>query len=81
MSALARYFQLKGSRVYGYDLTPSPLTETLEKEGIPVHYADCPEYVASLGLDMKTTLVVYTPAVPLQLGELQYFIQGGVPRG
>lgn len=77
MSALARYFQLKGSRVYGYDLTPSPLTETLEREGIPVHYADCPEYVASLGLDMKTTLVVYTPAVPLQLGELQYFIQGG----
>ena len=40
MSALARYFAAQGFRVMGYDRTPSPLTESLEEEGITVQYDD-----------------------------------------
>lgn len=62
MSALARYFAAKGFRVLGYDRTPSPLTSQLEAEGIKVQYDDSLELVQSL--DITTTVVVRTPAVP-----------------
>jgi UDP-N-acetylmuramate--alanine ligase len=62
MSALARYFDAKGFRVLGYDRTPSPLTQAIEAEGIEVRYDDSLESVK--GLDVATTVVVRTPAVP-----------------
>lgn len=62
MSALARYFAAKGARVLGYDRTPSPLTKELEAEGICVQYDDGLEVVKAL--DLSTTVVVRTPAVP-----------------
>ena len=62
MSALARYFAAKGFRVLGYDRTPSPLTQAIESEGIEVRYDDSLESVK--GLDVTTTVVVRTPAVP-----------------
>lgn len=62
MSALARYFAAKGYRVLGYDRTTSPLTESLEAEGIEVQYDDALDRVAAL--DLQTTVVVRTPAVP-----------------
>lgn len=62
MSALARYFVAKGFRVMGYDRTPSPLTQSLEAEGIVVQYDDCLDKVQEL--DVATTVVVRTPAVP-----------------
>ena len=62
MSALARYFVAKGFRVMGYDRTLSPLTQSLEAEGIVVQYDDCLDNVQEL--DVATTVVVRTPAVP-----------------
>lgn len=62
MSALARYFAAKGFRVLGYDRTLSPLTQAIEAEGIEVRYDDSLESVK--GLDVSTTVVVRTPAVP-----------------
>ena len=51
MSALARYFKARGvEKVLGYDLTPSSLTETLQKEGIAVHYNDLGSEVLNLSL-------------------------------
>ncbi len=67
MSALARYYKFKGMEVAGYDLTPSALTRELEKEGISVHYEDRPDLLPA---SVDDTLVVYTPAVPADLGEL-----------
>ena len=64
MSALAKYFSQKGYEVSGYDRTPSPITESLEKAGIPVHFEDEPDKVPS------DALVIYTPAVPDDFGEL-----------
>ena len=74
MSAIARYFKFKGLEVSGYDRTPSPLTAELESEGIAVHYDDRPDLVPA---DPAGTLVIYTPAVPADLGELQFVLQGG----
>lgn len=62
MSALARYFAAKGFRVLGYDRISSPLTQTLESEGIEVQYDDRLDSVEQL--DVSKTIVVRTPAVP-----------------
>ena len=76
MSALARYFKFKGKAVGGYDRTPSTLTEALQAEGIEVHYDDNPDRIPT---DKASTLVVYTPAVPDSLRELQYVREKGYP--
>jgi len=76
MSALARYFKLKGLEVAGYDKTPSPLTTALQEEGIVVHFEDLGPSVAAGFRDKAETLVVYTPAVPKNLGELLFFQHG-----
>ena len=74
MSALARYYKFKGYEVAGYDRTPSDLTAQLEKEGISVHYEDRPDLIPA---SVEDTLVVYTPAIPQDLGELQKVMGGG----
>ena len=74
MSALARYFKFKGKNVSGYDRTPSELTAQLQREGIDVHFEDdCSRIPA----DAAETLVIYTPAVPEDLGELQFVQEHG----
>lgn len=67
MSAIARYYNAKGYKVSGYDKTPSPLTHALESEGIDVHYTDD---ISHIPADVENTLVVYTPAIPKDMGEL-----------
>ena len=74
MSAIARYYKIKGYPVAGYDRTPSDLTRQLEEEGIHVHYTDDPDYIPK---DVASTLVVYTPAVPDDLGEMVYVKEHG----
>ena len=74
MSAIARYYNVKGFKVSGYDKTPSPLTHALAAEGIDVHYTDDISYVPS---NIEETLVVYTPAIPKDMGELVYVQEKG----
>ena len=74
MSAIARYYNAKGYKVSGYDKTPSPLTHALENEGIEVHYEDNTAFVPK---DVENTLVVYTPAIPKDMGELVYVQKNG----
>ena len=40
MSALARYFNLQGKNVFGYDKTPSDITNALIAEGISIQFKD-----------------------------------------
>lgn len=65
MSALARWFKANDFRVFGYDKTKTPLTETLSNEGIEIHYDD---KLSAMPQDVMESnegvLVVYTPAVP-----------------
>lgn len=74
MSAIARYFKFKGLNVAGYDKTESELTDTLQKEGIDVHYVDNVDLIPK---DIENTLVVYTPAIPHDLKELKYVMDNG----
>lgn len=72
MSALARYFRSKGIAVSGYDKTPTELTKELEHEGIAVHYED------NIDLAPKNAdLVVYTPAIPSDHKELNFYRENG----
>ncbi len=59
MSAIARYFLLKGAKVSGYDKTETSLTKSLENEGVKIHYDENP---AAIPTDLD--LIVYTPAIP-----------------
>src|SRR6186713_1421594 len=72
MSALARYFHSRGTRVSGYDKTASSLTKELEQEGMNVHYEENVDLVPK-----DAELVVYTPAVPKEHKELVYYRQHG----
>jgi len=76
MSALVRYFLSKGDDVAGYDLTPSPLTKALTEEGALIHYEDDPELIPE-PFRSPDTLVVFTPAVPRDHRELNFFINQG----
>lgn len=69
MSALARYFNSRGVKVSGYDKTETELTKKLVSEGISVHYDDNIEKI-----DKNAVFVVYTPAVPKDHQEYNYFL-------
>ena len=77
MSAIARYLKRKGNPVAGYDLTESPLTCKLEKEGINIHYTDNINLVPVTFMDSENTTVIYTPAVPENMKEFQFFKKSG----
>ena len=72
MSAIARYFLSKGIQVSGYDRTVTELTKELEAEGISIHYS---EELSAIPKDAD--LVVYTPAVPKDHAELEFYQQNG----
>src|SRR5680860_278435 len=74
MSALARYFRFIGKNVAGYDKTETPLTLELSGLGIEVHFEDDINLVPEEFYDTTNTLVVYTPAVPVDHSEYQYFL-------
>jgi len=75
MSALARYFLMKGCEVHGYDKTETSLTKKLVKEGMMVHYGAADLTKIPAGLD----LVVWTPAVPRDFEELLHFQNSTIP--
>ena len=77
MSALARYFMFVNKNVAGYDKTKTPLTQELIELGITIHYEDNINAIEHSFLDVATTLVVYTPAVPNTHSEYKYFVKHG----
>ena len=77
MSALERYFLARGIKVGGYDRVATPLTHALEAEGAQLHYADDPQLIGPDFQDQATTLIVYTPAIPADHKEMQYFRANG----
>lgn len=77
MSAIARYFLNCGLTVGGYDRTPSDLTRQLSEEGAHIHYEENIGLIPTECLDPNSCLVVYTPAIPADHSELQYFQRNG----
>jgi UDP-N-acetylmuramate--alanine ligase len=76
MSALAKYFHAKGYIVSGYDKTSTPLTKSLEQQGIKIHFTDdeknIPNEIKNNSLE---SLIVITPAIPKESIELKFFLQ------
>ncbi|MDR1543166.1 MAG: UDP-N-acetylmuramate--L-alanine ligase [Prevotellaceae bacterium] len=75
MSAIARYFAGKGCATAGYDRLRSELCAELESENIDIHYIDDIELIDKKFLNPEETLVIYTPAIPNEHAEYQYFRQ------
>lgn len=73
MSAIARYFLKKGLVVAGYDKTPSDLTRQLQEEGMLIHYEENVDAIPEACKQKEDCLVIYTPAIPEEHQELQYF--------
>jgi UDP-N-acetylmuramate--alanine ligase len=74
MSALARFFKQRNALVAGYDLTETPLTQTLIQEGIEVCYTDDCNLI-----DKEAALVVYTPAIPSSNAILNWYKENNYP--
>lgn len=78
MSALARYFKTLNKTVCGYDKTQTALTVELQKEGIAIHFEDTISFFQSTINDSKEEiLIVYTPAIPKDHQEYNYFLREG----
>lgn len=73
MSALARYLNSAKVNITGYDKTPTSLTDELIKEGISIHFEDKPDLITN-----EIDLVIYTPAIPKDLEELNKAKQLGL---
>lgn len=72
MSALARYYLSKNTTVSGYDRVSTVLTREMEAEGIAIHYEDNVDMI-----DKEADLVVYTPAIPGDHAEFNYYKNNG----
>jgi UDP-N-acetylmuramate--alanine ligase len=77
MSALARYFVSQGKVVAGYDRVSTALTDQLVREGIDIHFEDRSRLIPSAFRNPERTLVIYTPAIPENHQQLNYFRNGG----
>lgn len=75
MSAIAHYFASNGKQVAGYDKTPSQITKTLEAKGVEIHFEDALNNIPIPFLKKEETLIVYTPAIPENHLELNYFFE------
>jgi UDP-N-acetylmuramate--alanine ligase len=78
MSALARWFNVNGFEVAGYDRTATPLTDALANEGVSPHFIDD---IAQIPLhfrqNIEQTLVILTPAIPKNHIEYNYLKDNG----
>jgi UDP-N-acetylmuramate--alanine ligase len=78
MSAIARWFKHIGIPVFGYDKTPSSLTQQLEEEGMEITYEDEEDKIApQVKNHQKNTLIVWTPAIPKTSRQLAFFREEG----
>ncbi len=73
MSAIARYLNNNGHKVYGYDRTRTQLSILLEEEGMDITYEDNP-----IHLPETIDLVIYTPAIPNDNKILQTVVEKGI---
>jgi UDP-N-acetylmuramate--alanine ligase len=69
MSAIARYYNVQGVKVSGYDKTETTLTKQLQQEGIEIHFEDNIDLMPK-----QVDFVIYTPAIPKDHTELNYYV-------
>ncbi len=77
MSALARYFLSREKQVFGYDRTPSPITDALKAEGAKISFIDDANLMKSHLIEDPDTLFIYTPAIPKENQILSLLLNKG----
>ncbi len=77
MSALARYFVSQGKEVAGFDRVSTALTDQLAREGVHIVFEDLTRLIPAEFRNPERTLVIFTPAVPENHLQLNYFRKGG----
>ena len=77
MSALARYFVSQGKQVAGYDRVSTTLTDQLSREGVEICFEDRSVLIPEVFRNPDRTLIIYTPAVPKDHQQLNYFRKRG----
>jgi UDP-N-acetylmuramate--alanine ligase len=75
MSAIARYFNERGVKIFGYDKTETVLTNQLSTEGMEI----CYEHNYKEPFPSDIDLVIFTPAVPLSHPICTYFTNKDIP--
>ncbi len=75
MSAIANYFKSNGKNVAGYDRVSTKISDALQQQGIAVHFEDSVDLIPSEFKDNQQAIVVYTPAIPKNNLELNYFLE------
>ena len=53
--------------------TPSEITISLQQKSIEVHFEDSIDFISNEYKNKENTLVIYTPAVPKNHTELNFF--------
>lgn len=78
MSAIARYLNKNGIKVFGYDKTSTQITDSLENEGIKINFndesSDIPEILIHNHSDV---LWIYTPAIPQNSNQKVFILTSG----
>jgi len=74
MSALARYFNKQGKKIYGFDRTSTALTNLLVSEGMDITFEDDPDRIPEEVKKNEKVLVIYTPAVSKSNRILNFFV-------
>jgi UDP-N-acetylmuramate--alanine ligase len=73
MSAIANYFKCNGKNVAGYDRISTNITNSLQENGMNIHFNDSINLIPDEFKNNKQSLIVYTPAIPRDHAELRYF--------
>ncbi len=73
MSALARYYNVKGFQVGGYDRTESSITQSLQTEGVNVVFNEAVSCIPKNFMRPESTMIIITPAIPDDHPQLCYF--------
>ncbi len=76
MSSLAKYLFYNGNYVSGYDRIKGFITDNLNDDGIEVIFEDTVDSIPNK-FKLKGTRVIYTPAIPNDHVQLNYFIKNG----
>ena len=77
MSALAQYFIQQGHQVFGYDRIETEITHKLIQIGAKVLTDGRVDRIPSVCKNKASTTVVYTPAIPQDSPQLEFFKANG----
>lgn len=77
MSAIARFYNVRGFDVAGYDRTETKLTDDLQSEGIEISFDERITAIPARFMDKAKTLIILTPAIPESHMQLKYFREKG----